>query len=128
MISSSICTRRFVNFALPITKDSEMTLECKPNNLLERIRYLYLTHKMTTSKNQTIIEKKSICKDKLSAKKCQKLKKKNKGLGCKKKATQKKCEKTCGMCNGGKCFLICQWVQPLVAKMTTSVQLGLTHD
>ena len=48
---------------------------------------------------------KQACKDKLSAKKCEKLKKKKKGKGCKKKVTQKKCKETCGLCednNDGK--------------------------
>ena len=49
---------------------------------------------------------KQACKDKLSRKKCEKLKKKKRGKGCKRKSTQKKCKETCGLCendSGGKC-------------------------
>ena len=57
--------------------------------------------------NQITLEEKSTCEDKLSKKKCQKLKKKNKGKGCENEATQKKCKNTCGLCGGGKLGIIC---------------------
>ena len=52
--------------------------------------------------DRIMLEEKSTCKDKLSKKKCQKLKKKNKGKGCENEATQKKCKNTCGLCGVGK--------------------------
>ena len=55
-----------------------------------------------TSNNQMIMEGKSTCEDKLSQKKCNRLKNKNNGKGCQNKSTQKKCIKTCGLCPGGK--------------------------
>ena len=42
--------------------------------------------------------KKETCEDKLSEKKCKKLKKKKNGKGCQTKSTQKKCTKTCELC------------------------------
>ena len=56
------------------------------------------------SDNQIAIGENKACKDKLSQKKCLKLKKKKKGKGCKKKGTQKKCKKTCDLCPDGKFF------------------------
>ena len=56
--------------------------------------------------NQMIMEGKSTCEDKLSKKKCQKLKKNKKGKGCENEATQKKCKNTCGLCGGGKLGII----------------------
>ena len=53
-----------------------------------------------------MIERKSTCEDKLSLKKCKKLKKKNGGNGCKNKTTKKKCKKTCELCDDGKFILI----------------------
>ena len=41
---------------------------------------------------------KETCEDKLSEKKCKKLKKKKNGKGCQTKSTQKKCTKTCELC------------------------------
>ena len=55
-----------------------------------------------SSINQMTMERKSTCKDKLSNKKCKKLKKKNNGKGCQNKSTQKKCIKMCGLCPDGK--------------------------
>ena len=49
-----------------------------------------------TSNNQMTM--KEICEDKLSEKKCKKLKKKKNGKGCQTKSTQKKCTKTCELC------------------------------
>ena len=54
----------------------------------------------STSNNQ--MEMKGTCEDKLSQKKCNRLKKKNNGKGCQNKSTQKKCIKTCGLCPDGK--------------------------
>ena len=51
-----------------------------------------------TLNNQTMMEEKSTCEDKLSQKKCKKLKKKKNGKGCQTKSTQKKCTKTCKLC------------------------------
>ena len=58
----------------------------------------------STLNRQMIIEEKKACKDEISEKACQKLKKKNKGKGCEKKSTQKKCKKTCALCDDGKFF------------------------
>ena len=55
-----------------------------------------------TLNNQMMMEEKSTCKDKLSQKKCKRLKKKNNGKGCQNKSTQKKCIKTCKLCPDGK--------------------------
>ena len=49
-----------------------------------------------TSNNQMTM--KGTCEDKLSQKKCKKLKKKKNGKGCQTKSTQKKCMKTCELC------------------------------
>ena len=49
-----------------------------------------------TSNNQMTM--KGTCEDKLSQKKCKKLKKKKNGKGCQTKSTQKKCTKTCELC------------------------------
>ena len=49
-----------------------------------------------TSNNQMTM--KETCEDKLSEKKCKKLKKKKNGKGCQTKSTQKKCMKTCELC------------------------------
>ena len=52
-----------------------------------------------TSNNQMTM--KETCEDKLSEKKCKKLKKKKNGKGCQTKSTQKKCIKTCELCPPG---------------------------
>ena len=62
--------------------------------------------KTPTSNDQVMIEEKPTCKDKLTEKKCKKLKKKNKGNGCKKENTKNKCKKTCGLCSDGKLSII----------------------
>ena len=62
------------------------------------------------SSNQMIMTGKSTCKDKLSNKKCKKLKKKNNGKGCQNKSTQKKCMKMCGLCPDGK-FSVISYLQ-----------------
>ena len=59
-----------------------------------------------SSINQMTMERKSTCKDKLSNKKCKKLKKKNNGKGCQNKSTQKKCMKMCRLCPDGKYSVI----------------------
>ena len=46
-----------------------------------------------------MIERQSTCEDKLSSKKCIRMKKKNEGNGCENKNTQKKCKATCGFCD-----------------------------
>ena len=58
------------------------------------------------TKTSMMIERKSTCENKLSEKKCKKLKKKNKGNGCRDKGTQKKCIRTCGLCPDGKLGVI----------------------
>ena len=58
----------------------------------------------STLNRKMIIEEIKACKDEISEKACQKLKKKNKGKGCEKKSTWKKCRKTCGLCADSKIF------------------------
>ena len=47
---------------------------------------------------------KEVCKDLKDKKTCQKLKKKNKGMGCENDSVKKKCKKTCGLCDDSKSF------------------------